>query len=193
MSPTAPRKEVRFKDDKDPPKRTVSLTEIKNPNGATVLTNKDEICRFITGSLCRFLKPIEIPKNTHLIEHRPWNAGGIYTIRSVEPILPNTRCDLAVRVVEHPALGWVQVIFSIAGGLSDTLSLPPMQRLEVPNKEFPYDNMMVCIQIEDSIHGQMLASFMKQLDLLELQKNGIVDEDDEQRNGEKDHAEDFAG
>jgi hypothetical protein len=194
MTQTKTRKQVRFRDQYERSSNKISLTEIRNPDGITILTKKDEICRFITGALSRFLKPIEVPTNTHLIEHRPWSAGGIYTIRSVEPILPNTRCDIAVRVFIHHEIGWVQVIFSIAKGLFDRVSLPPVQWLQVPNMELPLNNgMKVCVQIEDSIHGQLLASYLKKLDLLELQRNGFTDLDLEspQRRTEEDHAESF--
>ncbi|KAI1049964.1 hypothetical protein LB506_001288 [Fusarium annulatum] len=91
------------------------------------------------------------------------SAGGIYTIRSIEPILPNTRYDIAVRVIIHHEMGWVQVIFSMARGLFDRVSLPPAQWIEV------------CVQIEDSIHGQLLASYLKKLGMLELQANGTTE------------------
>ncbi|KAI3583185.1 hypothetical protein IWW34DRAFT_864680 [Fusarium oxysporum f. sp. albedinis] len=99
MAPIGTRKQVHFKDQYERPKNKAPLTEMRKPDGITILTKKDEVCRFITGALSRFLKPIEIPPNSHLIEHRPWSAGGIYTIRSVEPILPNTRYDIAARVI----------------------------------------------------------------------------------------------
>ncbi|EWZ39307.1 hypothetical protein BFJ70_g3706 [Fusarium oxysporum] len=147
MAPIGTRKQVRFKDQYERPKNKAPLTEMRKPDGITILTKKDEVCRFITGALSHFLKPIEIPPNTHLIEHRPWSAGGIYTIRSVEPILPNTR-----------------------------VSLPPVQWIEVRNMELSLNNgMKVCVQIEDSIHGPLLASYLKKLDLLELQANGTTD------------------
>ncbi|EXL95587.1 hypothetical protein FOIG_12075 [Fusarium odoratissimum NRRL 54006] len=176
MAPIRTRKQVRFRDQYERPKNKAPLTEMRKPDGITILTKKDEVCRFITGALSRFLKPIEIPPNTHLIEHRPWSAGGIYTIRSVEPILPNTRYDIAVRVIIHHEIRWVQVIFSMARGLFDRVSLPPVQWIEVPDMELSLNNgMKVCVQIEDPIHGQLLASYLKKLDLLELQANGTTD------------------
>ncbi|EXK98236.1 hypothetical protein FOQG_01209 [Fusarium oxysporum f. sp. raphani 54005] len=176
MAPIGTRKQVRFKDQYERPKNKAPLTEIRKLDGITILTKKDEVCRFITGALSRFLKPIEIPPNTHLIEHRPWSAGGIYTIRSVEPILPNTTYDIAARVIIRHEIGLVQVIFSTARGLFDRVSLPPVQWIEVPNMELSLNNgMKVCVQIEDSIHGQLLASYLKKLDLLELQANGTTD------------------
>lgn len=73
-------------------------------------------------------------------------------------------------------MGWVQVIFSMARGLFDKDSLPPAQWIEVPNMELSLNNgMKVCVQIEDSIHGQLLASYLKKLGLLELQANGTTD------------------
>ncbi|KAG4278949.1 hypothetical protein FPRO04_06270 [Fusarium proliferatum] len=176
MAPIRTCKQVRFRDQYERPKNKASLTEMGKPDGITILTKKDEVCCFITGTLSRFLKPLEIPPNTHLIEHRPWSAGGIYTIRSIEPILSNTRYDIAVRVIIHHEMGWVQVIFSMARGLFDRVSLPPAQWIEVPNKELSLNNgMKVCVQIEDSIHGQLLASCLKKLGMLELQANGTTE------------------
>ncbi|KAF4952576.1 hypothetical protein FGADI_6647 [Fusarium gaditjirri] len=176
MAPIRTRKQVRFRDQYERPKTKASLTEMRKPDGITILTKKDEVCRFITGALSRFLKPLEIPPSTHLIEHRPWSAGGIYTIRSVEPILPNASHDIAVRVIIHREIGWVQVIFSMARGLFDRVSLPPVQWIEVPNMELSLKNgMKVCVQIEDSIHGQLLASYLKKLELLEVQANATTD------------------
>ncbi|KAH7169098.1 hypothetical protein DER46DRAFT_573013 [Fusarium sp. MPI-SDFR-AT-0072] len=180
MAPIRTRKQVRFRDQYERPKNKASLAETRKPDGVTILTKKDEVCRLITGALSRFLKPIEIPTSTHLIEHRPWSAGGIYTIRSAEPILPNTRYDIAVRVIIHHEIGWVQVILSMARGLFDRVSLPPVPWIEVPNMELSLNNGM-----------KLLASYLNKLDLLELQANGTTDLEMEspQRCAREDHAE----
>ncbi|KAF4500561.1 hypothetical protein FAGAP_3238 [Fusarium agapanthi] len=173
MTPIKTPKRVRFRDQYERPNNKASLTQTRKLDGITILKKKDEVYRIITSALSRFLKPLEIPPKT-LIEHCLWSAGGIYTIRSVEPILPNTRYDIAVRVIKH--LGWVEVFFSMAGGLFDRVSLPPVQWIEVPNKEVVLNNgMRVCAQIEDSIHGQLLASYLKKMGLFELQGNGTTD------------------
>ncbi|TVY61985.1 hypothetical protein Focb16_v013840 [Fusarium oxysporum f. sp. cubense] len=61
MAPIGTRKQVRFKDQYERPKNKAPLTEMRKLDGITILTKKDEVCRFITGALSRFLKPIEIP------------------------------------------------------------------------------------------------------------------------------------
>ncbi|KAF5970193.1 hypothetical protein FBULB1_9820 [Fusarium bulbicola] len=176
MTPIRTPKRVRFMDQYDLQKSKASLIQTSKPGGTTIFTKKDEECRFITGALSRFLKPLEIPPNTHLIEHCPWSEEGIYTIRSIEPILPNTKYNITVRVTIHQDMGWVEVIFSMAGGLFDWISLPPVQWAEVPNMELALNNgMKVCVKIEDSIHGRLLASYLKKLGLFELQAKATTD------------------
>ncbi|KAF5619483.1 hypothetical protein F52700_11766 [Fusarium sp. NRRL 52700] len=173
MAPIRTPRRVRFRDQYERPRVKASPTQTSKPNGITILTKKDEVCRFITGTLSRFLKPLEIPPNTYLIKRHPWGSQEIYTIRSVEPILPNTRSDIVVRVFVHH--GWVQVIFSMARGLFDRVLLPPLRRIEVPTMETTFNGLKVCAQIGDSIHGQLLASYLKKLGLFELRANGTTD------------------
>ncbi|KAF4968300.1 hypothetical protein FSARC_4245 [Fusarium sarcochroum] len=153
-----PTKQVRFEDaketvDNQDTKKTKTPTQAKS-NEVVILTWKNEECRFIINVLSRFLRPLKIPKKTHLIEHRPWNAGGVYTVHSVEPILPNTSRDLAVRVKIHHDNGFLE------------LDIPPMELVMV-------NGPRVLIQIEDSVHGQWLATCVQEFDLLALREGGV--------------------
>ncbi|KAI1019609.1 hypothetical protein LB504_009453 [Fusarium proliferatum] len=162
MAPIRTRKQVCFRDQYERPKNKASLTEMGKPDGITILTKKDEVCRFITGTLSRFLKPLEIPPT-------PTSLNIVLGVQ--EESTPSAPSSLFC-----PIQGWVQVIFSMARGLLDRVSLPPAQWIEVPNMELSLNNgMKVCVQIEDSIYGQLLASYLKELGLLELQANGTTD------------------
>ncbi|KAJ4259694.1 hypothetical protein NW762_007625 [Fusarium torreyae] len=191
-------KQVHFEDAKEATKsqettRTEIPPQVKSSE-VVILTWKDEECRFVINVLSRFLRPLEIPKKTHLIEHRPWNAGGVYTVHSTEPILPNTSRDLTVRVKIHHDNGFLEVYLATAGGLEDTAFIPPVQWLDIPPMELVMVNgPRVLVQIEDSVHGQWLATCLHEFDLLVLREGGVglVEEVNDEEQGEAvDHHED---
>ncbi|KAF5021315.1 hypothetical protein F66182_6637 [Fusarium sp. NRRL 66182] len=186
-------KQVRFDFDSDQEPLDTPVTALpKTPTYPTIddvviLTWKDEECRFVINVLARFLKPLEIPNKTHLVEHRPWNAGGIYTIHSLEPILPNAPSDLAVRVKMQHHDGLVEVYLAITGGFEYDLTIPPVQWLNIPPMELTMVNgVRVLAQIEDSVHGQWLAACIQDFDLLALREGtiGLIEEAKEEENGE---------
>ncbi|KAM0249652.1 hypothetical protein ACHAP5_002779 [Fusarium lateritium] len=157
-------KHVRFQDDIDTNRNSSPRQTVRRSNNVVALTRRDEECRLILDILTSYFSPFEIPRYTNLIEHRPWDANGIYTTHSAEPILPDIWDGLTVRIVKFDQERIVQVYLAIAGSLNNATSIPSAESLHIAPYEFTTDaGVRVSVKIEDSVHGQWLAACMIEL------------------------------